>query len=305
MNDNVGATTTLARSVLGDISRGVSELLRYECEFGETEWTRGPVSNVVGLAQEKPSISDRQGERGRSQQLESVDRGDFQLLTPENVKKTPPVQRQDGRSSTQIEPIRTDLFRNVPRGLDGLNVIREELGDCRRCKLHSGRTNLVFGVGNPNAELMFVGEGPGADEDIQGIPFVGKAGQLLTRQIAAMGYVREDVYIANIVKCRPPNNRDPEHDERLACGPYVLGQIRAVSPKVIVALGRVATQALLETTAPIGTLRGKWFTHPHIPVQIMPTYHPAALLRADNLRRYVWEDLKQVMAYLGKPIPGR
>lgn len=295
-----------ARPLLGSITAGIANRLRAEREFGETDWPRGPVSAQAGPVAALGTARSTHLDTQRSNQGQTRRTDGFNVEAAPGGNRTPTTpSRPDARSATLIEPIRTDLFRDVSRGVEGLDAVRQELGDCRRCKLHTGRKNLVFGVGNPNAELMFVGEGPGADEDAQGIPFVGKAGQLLTRQIEAMGYKRDDVYIANIVKCRPPNNRDPEPDERLACGPYVLGQIRAVSPKAIIALGRVATQALLETNAPIGTTRGKWFTHPHVPVPVMPTYHPAALLRADNLRRYVWEDLKQVMTFLGKPIPGR
>ena len=143
---------------------------------------------------------------------------------------------------------------------DRLVVIRAEIGDCTRCKLHAGRTNLVFGVGNPDADLMFVGEGPGADEDEQGEPFVGRAGQLLTQIIKAMGFARDDVYIANVVKCRPPNNRNPEPDEIAQCSPFLNAQIASIKPKVIVALGKFAAQTLLGTETPISRLRGRFLT---------------------------------------------
>ena len=183
-------------------------------------------------------------------------------------------------------------------GSPALLAIRDDLGDCRRCKLHEGRTTLVFGVGDPHAELMFVGEGPGADEDLQGEPFVGKAGQLLTKMIEAMGYRREQVYIANVVKCRPPGNRNPEPDEILACEPFLKRQIEAVGPKVIVALGKFAAHTLLRSEVPITRLRGSWGEYQG--VRLMPTFHPAYLLRSPQEKVKAWEDLKQVMAALGR-----
>lgn len=176
--------------------------------------------------------------------------------------------------------------------------LRDHLGDCRRCKLCSGRKNLVFGVGNPKAELVFVGEGPGADEDEQGIPFVGKAGGLLTKMIEAMGFRREDVYICNVVKCRPPGNRNPEPDEIAACEPFLKAQLAAIQPKAIVALGKFAAQTLLRDETPITRLRGNWRTYEGI--RLMPTFHPAYLLRSPAEKAKAWEDLKQVMALFGK-----
>jgi len=174
--------------------------------------------------------------------------------------------------------------------------IRADLGDCTRCKLHSGRKNIVFGVGDPHARLMFVGEGPGADEDVKGEPFVGRAGKKLDEMIQAIGLERSAVYIANIVKCRPPNNRDPERDEVETCSPFLAAQIEAIRPRVIVSLGSPATKTLLQTREGITRLRGNWREYRGIP--LMPTFHPAYLLRAytpDN-RRKVWEDLKAARA---------
>jgi len=177
-----------------------------------------------------------------------------------------------------------------------LDAIREDLGDCRRCKLCDGRTHIVFGVGDPHAKLMFVGEGPGADEDAQGEPFVGRAGQKLNEMIRAIGLDRKDVYIANVVKCRPPNNRDPEPDEVSTCSPFLFRQIEAIAPKVIVALGSPATKTLLQTKVGITAMRGKWGDFRGIPV--MPTFHPAFLLRAYTLenRQAVFDDLKAARA---------
>jgi DNA polymerase len=182
---------------------------------------------------------------------------------------------------------------------EALSAVREELGDCTRCKLHNGRKTIVFGEGNPHAELVFVGEGPGYEEDQQGRPFVGAAGQLLTDIIVkGMKLRREDVYICNIVKCRPPDNRNPEPDEIGACEPFLIKQLQAIKPKVIVALGNVAAKTLLKTTEGITKLRGKWHTYQGIP--LMPTFHPAYLLRNPRDKALVWNDIQQVMARLQK-----
>jgi uracil-DNA glycosylase family 4 len=174
---------------------------------------------------------------------------------------------------------------------DALAAIRADIGDCTRCKLHTlGRTQVVFGVGNPNADLMFVGEAPGGDEDIQGMPFVGRAGQLLTKIIEAIGLTRDDVYIANVIKCRPPQNRNPEPDEVETCEPFLFRQIDTIQPKVIVALGKFAAQALLRTDAPISRLRGRVFDYRG--AKLIPTFHPAYLLRNPSSKREVWEDMK-------------
>ncbi len=183
-------------------------------------------------------------------------------------------------------------------GSEALLCIRVDVGECARCKLAGGRTKLVFGVGKPDAELLFVGEGPGADEDAQGEPFVGKAGQLLTRMIEAMGLRREDVYIANVVKCRPPWNRDPEPDEIAACEPFLKAQIAAISPRIIVALGRFAVQTLLRDATPITRQRGRWREYEG--VKLMPTFHPAYLLRNPAEKKKAWEDLQLVMKELPK-----
>lgn len=173
-----------------------------------------------------------------------------------------------------------------------LEEVRQELGDCRRCKLWRTRTHIVFGNGNPQADLMFVGEAPGADEDAQGLPFVGKAGQLLTRIIRAIELDREQVYIANILKCRPPNNRNPQPDEVESCHPFLLRQIAVIQPMIIVALGSYAAQTLLQTSTPISRLRGRF--HPFQGIQVMPTFHPSYLLRNPGAKREVWEDMKAV-----------
>jgi uracil-DNA glycosylase family 4 len=181
-----------------------------------------------------------------------------------------------------------------PGPVTGLEELQAYIGDCRRCKLHSGRTHVVFGVGNPNAKLMFVGEGPGRDEDLQGEPFVGRAGQLLTDIITkGMGLRREDVYIANVVKCRPPQNRNPEPDEVASCEPFLKTQIELVRPQIIVALGKFAVQTLTQSKVPITRLRGQW--HAYMGIKLMPTFHPAYLLRNPADKKLVWEDIKKVM----------
>ncbi len=179
-----------------------------------------------------------------------------------------------------------------------LALLKDEIGPaCTRCKLHTlGRKQVVFGVGNPNADLMFVGEGPGADEDEQGEPFVGRAGQLLTKIIEAIGLTRDEVYIANVIKCRPPGNRNPEPDEVASCQPFLFRQIDAIKPKVIVALGKFAAQCLLQTTDPITRIRGRSYTYRG--ATLIPTFHPAYLLRNPSSKREVWEDMKKVRAIL-------
>ena len=178
-----------------------------------------------------------------------------------------------------------------------LDELRAAIGDCQRCKLCTGRTHIVFGVGNPQARLMFVGEGPGRDEDLQGEPFVGRAGQLLTDIITkGIGIKRQDVYICNVVKCRPPDNRNPEPDEVAACEPFLKKQIELVRPEIIVALGKFAVQTLLRSNAPISKLRGNW--HSYQGIKLMPTFHPAYLLRNPADKKLVWEDIKKVIKEL-------
>ena len=186
----------------------------------------------------------------------------------------------------------------IPSEAPTLEEIRKELGDCKRCKLHRTRTTIVFGEGNKKAKLMFIGEGPGYDEDVQGRPFVGKAGQLLTKIIQSIHLEREEVYIANIIKCRPPQNRNPEPDEIGSCSPFLRKQIQAIQPKIICALGTFAAQALLQTDAKITSLRGRIFDLDGI--KVLPTYHPAFLLRNPDKKREVWEDMKQIAEWLAQ-----
>ena len=207
-------------------------------------------------------------------------------------------QRTSEPSAASSAPAEAPVVELFTSPEAALHAIRTDLGaDCSRCKLHTlGRTQVVFGVGNPEADLMFVGEGPGADEDIQGEPFVGRAGQLLTKIIEAIGLNREDVYIANVIKCRPPGNRNPEPDEVEQCAPFLFRQINTVKPKVIVALGKFAAQCLLQTNDPITRIRGREFKYRD--AILIPTYHPAYLLRTPSAKREVWEDMKRVRAIL-------
>ncbi len=215
------------------------------------------------------------------------------------VAKREGISRPAHKSAAAASPgirVNASMFDGVPSGEETLQAIRSEIGDCQRCKLAPGRTNLVFGSGNLHAELMFVGEAPGADEDAQGLPFVGRAGQLLTRIIESIGMRRDEVYICNILKCRPPGNRNPEPDEIAACEQFLFRQIDAVKAKVICALGAFGAQTLLRTTEPIGRLRGR-LTDFH-GAKFMATFHPAYLLRNPNEKRKVWEDMEIIRDYL-------
>jgi uracil-DNA glycosylase len=211
---------------------------------------------------------------------------------PQNPEHNDEVRAAKGPEKTVPDPVR--VFSGPAAALAG---VRTEIGDCTRCKLHAlGRRQIVFGVGNPQADLMFVGEAPGADEDVQGEPFVGRAGQLLTKIIEAIGLTREDVYIANVIKCRPPGNRNPEPDEVAQCEPFLFKQIEIIKPKVIVALGKFAAQTLLRTLDPISRLRGRVFDYRG--AKLIPTFHPAYLLRNPSSKREVWEDMKVVRSLL-------
>ncbi|HEY4562024.1 MAG TPA: uracil-DNA glycosylase [Thermoanaerobaculia bacterium] len=226
--------------------------------------------------------------------------GDLYLDPKRANPKTAPSQAEASpRVSTQVieaPPPPAPMDEETAGRIAELAALAGVAGACTRCRLAEGRNKVVFGSGNPTAELMFVGEGPGADEDRQGLPFVGAAGELLTRIIQAIEMTREEVYIANVVKCRPPGNRDPQPDEVAACRGYLDKQIALVRPRVLVALGKVAAQALLGNEAPIGRMRGQWYQVQGIPTMV--TYHPAALLRNQALKRPTWEDMQQVRDFL-------
>ncbi|MBN2226289.1 MAG: uracil-DNA glycosylase [candidate division Zixibacteria bacterium] len=219
------------------------------------------------------------------------------------IKKALRSQVEMGAEEIIINPKRIAAIRknlaangkkeNAPR-FRSLAQHEQSICDCRKCPLGATRTKFVYGAGNLNAKVLFVGEAPGRDEDLQGVPFVGRAGQLLDKILAAINFSRDDVYIANILKCRPPGNRDPQPDEMLACMPYLMEQIRMIKPKVICALGRISAQALLQTTTPLGKLRKQWHDFHGIPFLV--TYHPAALLRFPSYKRDVWEDVLMLRA---------
>jgi uracil-DNA glycosylase len=242
------------------------------------------------------------------------------LIQPEQREEMSP-RRTSVAVSTVSEENPLEVLANRPEygvkdPVKALKIIREDLGDCTRCVLHKqGRQQIVFGVGNPQAELMFIGEAPGADEDQQGEPFVGRAGQLLNNMIKAMGLEREQVYIANIIKCRPPNNRTPERDECETCSPFLMRQVAAIKPKVIVALGAVAAKTLLAINDSMSNLRGRWYefrptgarsNDPHwTGAKLAVTYHPAFLLRDPRQKKEAWKDLQMVMKQLGLKAPAK
>ncbi len=224
----------------------------------------------------------------------------FRQLHPVSQASLAPSVASPVASKIEALPIvaESSLFESFEKvSNDSLLKIREDLGDCTRCKLHRTRNKIVFGDGNPKAELVFVGEGPGHEEDMQGLPFVGRAGKLLTQMIEAMGLQRKDVYICNVVKCRPPENRQPEKDEVAECSPFLLRQIDSIAPKVIVCLGSTAAQTVLQTNRGISQYRGQWLEFRGR--KLMATYHPAYLLRNPGAKSEVWKDLQKVMAVLG------
>jgi uracil-DNA glycosylase len=231
-----------------------------------------------------------------------------QILIEEEINLPKIARNTETAKAAQVKAMSRAEFVPIPSGPslfesmskvanDSLLKIREDLGECTRCKLSRTRNKIVFGDGNPKAQLVFVGEGPGRDEDMQGLPFVGRAGKLLTQMIEAMGLQRKDVYICNVVKCRPPENRQPEKDEVTACSPFLMRQIDTIAPKVIVCLGSTAAQTILETTRGISQFRGEWLEFRGR--KLMATYHPAYLLRNPGAKGEVWKDLQKVMAELG------
>jgi uracil-DNA glycosylase len=258
-----GGSRTIAAPVTESFATVAHQISHEESALPKP--TRKPEPSVSGLAQSTPRVASPQA-----------------LRTP-NVLPVP------------AGPSLFEVFDKVPD--DTLLKIRTDLGECTRCKLHKTRNKIVFGDGSPKAELVFVGEGPGHDEDVQGLPFVGRAGKLLTQMIEAMGLQRKDVYICNVVKCRPPENRLPEKDEVTPCSPFLLRQLDAINPKVIVCLGACAAQTLLETNRGISQFRGQWLEFRGR--KLMATYHPAYLLRNPSAKSEVWKDLQKVMAVLG------
>jgi uracil-DNA glycosylase family 4 len=270
-----------------EVKRALAERVRYYNELGIYDFYRrepteaNPVTLQDAATLENPATQPEQRD----------------LMTP----------RSKAAIAVPLEENISEVAKSesgVTDPVQALRLIREDLGDCTRCRLSKqGRKQIVFGVGNPKADLMFIGEAPGADEDQQGEPFVGRAGQLLNNMIKAMGLRREDVYIANIIKCRPPGNRTPERDECETCSPFLMRQIAAIKPKAIVALGAVAAKTLLAINAPMSEFRGRWFDFRGTKLAV--TYHPAFLLRDPRQKKETWKDLQMVMKELGMAIPAK
>lgn len=277
-----------------DLRRALADRIRYYNELGIYDFYRREGQRTSAAALGGATLSEAESQDEIQQEM-----------TP---RKSAVVPKPIEASVVQVLP-----EQSISDSVAALRLIRDDLGDCTRCKLHQqGRKHIVFGVGSPHADLMFVGEGPGADEDAQGEPFVGRAGQLLNNMIKAMGLRREDVYIANVVKCRPPGNRTPERDECETCSPFLMRQIAVIRPKVLVALGAVAAKNLLAINAPMSELRGRFYDFmppgaAHDPkwqgAKLAVTYHPAFLLRDPRQKGEAWKDLQMVMKHLGLKLP--
>ena len=294
----------MSRSLSPDLRSALSERIRYYREMGIYDFYSRDSAPFPDLV-ENAALADSIPPSGQHY--------------PEHREPMSPR-----KSATAVVPSDTGTFEAlnakpeyaVADPVQALRIIREDLGDCTRCRLHKqGRKQIVFGVGNPDADLMFIGEAPGADEDQQGEPFVGRAGQLLTNMIKAMGLEREQVYIANIIKCRPPNNRTPERDECETCSPFLMRQVATITPKVIVALGAVAARTLLAINDSMSNLRGRWYEFKPTGVRsndpnwtgakLAVTYHPAFLLRDPRQKKEAWKDLQMVMKELGLKAPAK
>jgi DNA polymerase len=271
------------------LKRDLSERIRYYNELGIYDFYRREPGLANISETEDPSLAT----------ISEIQTEQREEMTPRSKPVAVPVPEDD-----LLEVTNPKAETGVTDAVQALRLIREDLGDCTRCRLSKqGRKQIVFGVGNPKAELMFIGEAPGADEDQQGEPFVGRAGQLLNNMIKAMGLRREDVYIANIIKCRPPGNRTPERDECETCSPFLMRQIAAINPKAIVALGAVAAKTLLAINAPMSEFRGRWFDFRGTKLAV--TYHPAFLLRDPRQKKETWKDLQMVMKELGMAMPAK
>jgi uracil-DNA glycosylase len=280
----------MSRVLDPQLKRALAERVRYYNELGIYDfYRRDPALTNIGAGEEAPLAT-----------------------IPEIQPEQRDLMTQRAKAAVAVPMVEENIFEvanpkpefGVTDPVQALRLIREDLGDCTRCRLSKqGRKQIVFGVGSPKAELMFIGEAPGADEDQQGEPFVGRAGQLLNNMIKAMGLRREDIYIANIIKCRPPGNRTPERDECDTCSPFLMRQIAAIKPKAIVALGAVAAKTLLAINAPMSEFRGRWFDFRGTKLAV--TYHPAFLLRDPRQKKETWKDLQMVMKELGMAIPAK
>ena len=290
----------MPRTLDPELRRALVERIRFYNELGIYDFYRREVSAELVEGQDVPEV--------QSQSLQPELREE---MTP---RKSTAVVMRNAVEENIFEVIAPKPEQKVSDPVEALKVIREDLGDCTRCVLHrQGRKQIVFGVGDPRAELMFVGEGPGADEDEQGEPFVGRAGQLLNNMIKAMGLQREQVYIANVVKCRPPGNRTPEREECETCSPFLMRQIAVIKPKIVVALGAVAAKTLLAMNSSMAQLRGRFYDFKPAGVrssdpewngcQLAVTYHPAFLLRDPRQKGEAWKDLQMVMRELGLKMP--
>ncbi len=280
----------MSQTLNPQMKQALAARVRYYRELGIYDFYRRDVASALSL--EVPGTAS-----------------EATLTSQDSLAPHPVEERDDMARKTVAAPVASDVTlvvskaeKDVADPVAALQLIREDIGDCKRCKLsEQGRKQIVFGVGDARAELMFVGEAPGADEDQQGEPFVGRAGQLLNNMIKAMGIAREQVYIANVVKCRPPSNRTPERDECDTCSPFLMRQIAVVQPKVIVALGAVAAKNLLAVQSSLGDLRGRWFEYRGCKLAV--TYHPAFLLRDPRQKAEAWKDLQMVMKELGLKAP--
>ena len=284
----------MARQLDSATRDALVERVRFYRDLGLTEFYRRPVNAAIDAAVEasEPATAAAEQSTFASSPEETAYLPEEQAIAPRKPISAPPL-------------VTTSVLASGDKAA-ALQLIRDDLGDCTRCALHKGRNKIVFADGDPNARLMFVGEGPGADEDAQGLPFVGRAGQLLNNMIAAMGLKREQVYIANVVKCRPPGNRTPEPEEANTCSPFLFRQIDVVRPQVLVALGATAATYLLGHRQPLAGLRGR--VHAFRGMQLIVTYHPAFLLRDPRQKKEAWADLQIAMKELGlkppKPVSG-
>jgi DNA polymerase len=284
-----------SRVELKELIKQAAEHLRYYRELGLTHMGGAPAETVeANAAALVSSVAEPASVQPPSPPTEKTTAKQGEIMAKSKSKKAEPAAAETSLFGDIAAPPVEEKYQN-----ETLDDIRAEMGDCHRCKLWRTRTQLVFGEGNAKAELMFVGEAPGADEDMTGRPFVGRAGQLLNKMIEAIGMKREEVYIANVIKSRPPGNRNPEKDEIEACIPFLFRQIAAIKPRLIVTLGNPATQELLDTKTGISKMRGEFQDYPRIAgIKVLPTFHPAYLLRSPDKKREAWEDLKKVRAFL-------
>jgi uracil-DNA glycosylase len=285
----------LPRSLDPATRDALAERLRFYRDLGLIDFYRRPVEDALGFHSEQV-----EGSRLQSEEQPSINQPQAaQVNQPDTIGEEPFIKTRKGFSA----PPQISAAVPVEERTAALQLIRDDIGDCTRCALHTGRHKIVFADGPPEARLMFVGEGPGADEDAQGLPFVGRAGQLLNNMITAMGLKREEVYIANVVKCRPPGNRTPEPDEANTCSPFLFRQIDVVRPQVLVALGATAATYLLGQRQPLAGLRGR--VHAFRGMSLIVTYHPAFLLRDPRQKKEAWADLQIAMKELGLKAPQR